>query len=592
MVTSNDGGGGGLKKRRMCGWSKQDFLPEESFKSWGNYVNALSSTKTRLKDRLLARSSDSLELQNVRARSQHEMKKALNWLDIMWFGIGAVMGAGIFVLTGEATNKDAGPAVIISYLISGISALLSVLCYVEFAIELPVAGVSFAYLRVELGDFVAYIAAGNILFEYVVAGASVARSWTSYFATLCNHDPNDFRINVSSFGEDYRHLDPIAVAVSIIICFIACLSIKGSSRFNSITTIIHLLVVVFIFIAGLTKANPKNITNFAPFGVRGIMTATAKLFFAYVGFDGIATLGEEIKNPGRDIPLGLVGSMLIIIASYCLLSATLVLMQPYSQIDVDAPFTLAFQAVGLNWAKYIVALGALKGMTTSLLANIIGQARYFTHIGRTHMAPPFLATINEKTGTPMNATIVMTVVNCVVAFFTSLDVLANLVSITTLFIFTLVAVALLVRRYYATGETSATNRNKFIGFMVLITGSSVGVSVYWARSGNGWVGYTVLAPIWFLATLGLQLTVKQARKAKQWGVPLLPWLPSASIAINIFIMGSFDHSSYVRFGIWTLLLLVYYLFVALHASYDAAKETQREVEATQIETQLPNNAAI
>ncbi|KAF5752706.1 cationic amino acid transporter 1-like [Tripterygium wilfordii] len=592
MVNTNDDGGVGLKKRRMCGWSKQDFLPEESFKSWGSYVNALSSTTTRLKDRILTRSSDSLELENVRGRSQHEMKKALNWLDIMWFGIGSVMGAGIFVLTGEATNNDAGPAVIISYLISGISALLSVLCYVEFAIELPVAGGSFAYLRVELGDFVAYIAAGNILFEYVVGGASVARAWTSYFATLCNHQPNDFRINVSSLGEDYRHLDPIAVAVSIMICSIACLSIKGSSRFNSVTTIIHLLVIVFIFIAGLTKANPKNITSFAPFGVRGIMTATAKLFFAYVGFDGIATLGEEIKNPGRDIPIGLVGSMSIIIASYCLLSTTLVLMQPYTQIDVDAPFTLAFQAVGMNWAKYIVALGALKGMTTSLLANIIGQARYFTHIGRTHMAPPFLAAINQKTGTPVNATIVMTVVNCVVAFFTSLDVLANLLSISTLFLFTLVAVALLVRRYYVTGETSVSDRNKFTGFMLVIIGSSVGLAIYWARSSNGWVGYTVLAPIWFLATLGLQITLKQARKAKQWGVPLLPWLPSASIAINIFIMGSFDHSSYVRFGIWTLILLVYYLFVALHASYDAAKETQKEVEATQIETQLPNNAAI
>ncbi|TXG48087.1 hypothetical protein EZV62_027381 [Acer yangbiense] len=581
MVTS---GSNSSIKKRGCALTKQDFLPEESFQSWGNYAKALSSTKTRLKDRLFARSDDNLELHAMRARSEHEMKKTLNWFDLIWFGIGAVMGAGIFVLTGEAARNDAGPAVVISYLISGTSALLSVLCYTEFSVELPVAGGSFAYLRVELGDFIAYIAAGNILFEYVVAGASVARSWTSYFATLCNHDPNDFRINISSFPAQYGHLDPIAVAVSIAICIGACISMKGSSRFNSVATIIHLVILLFILVAGLTKANPANYESFAPNGIRGILKASAVLFFAYVGFDGVATLGEEIKNPGRDIPIGLIGSMLITITVYCILSGTLCLMQPYSEIDVDAPFTKAFQAAGMNWAKFIVALGALKGMTTVLLANIIGQARYFTHIGRTHMAPPFLAAINERTGTPMNATVIMTIANAVVAFFTSLDVLSNLLSISTLFIFSLVALALLVRRYYVTGETSNSDRNKLIGFLAVIIGSSIATAVYWAVvEGNGWVGYVVTVSIWFLATLGLQLSVKQARKPKMWGVPLLPWLPSACIAANVFIMGSIDKPSFVRFILWTLVLLLYYLFVPLHASYDAARETERTANALNIE---------
>ncbi|KAH7568502.1 hypothetical protein JRO89_XS06G0007900 [Xanthoceras sorbifolium] len=577
MVTS---GSDNSLKKRGCALSKQDFLPEESFQSWGNYGKALCSTKTRLKDRLLARSDDNLELHEMRARSEHQMKKTLNWWDLIWFGIGAVMGAGIFVLTGEAARNYAGPAVVISYLISGISALLSVLCYTEFAVELPVAGGSFAYLRVELGDFIAYIAAGNILFEYVVAGASVARSWTSYFATLCNHDPNDFRIHMSSFAADYSHLDPIAVAVSVAVCVGACISMKGSSRFNSIATIIHLLILLFILIAGLTKANPANYEVFAPNGVRGILKASAVLFFAYVGFDGVATLGEEVKNPGRDIPIGLIGSMLITITVYCILSGTLCLMQPYSEIDVDAPFSKAFQAAGMNWAKYIVALGALKGMTVVLLANIIGQARYFTHIGRTHMAPPILAAINEKTGTPVNATVIMTVANAIVAFFTNLDVLSNLLSISTLFIFSLVALALLVRRYYVTGETSNSDQYKLIGFLAVIIGSSIASAAYWAAGDGGWVGYAVTVPIWFLATLGLQISVKQARKPKMWGVPLLPWLPSACIAANVFIMGSIDQPSFVRFIFWTLLLLVYYLFVALHASYDAARETERTANAS------------
>ncbi|GKV32083.1 hypothetical protein SLEP1_g40714 [Rubroshorea leprosula] len=573
--SSDNGGSDGLKKKK---WrlTKEDFLPEESFQNWGNYVAALSNTKARVMDRLLSRSLDEVELHQVRARSQHEMKKTLNWWDIIWFGIGAVMGAGIFVLTGEAMRNYAGAAVIISYIISGTSALLSVLCYSEFTVELPVAGGSFAYLRVELGDFIAYIAAGNILFEYVVGGASVARSWTSYFATLCNHAPNSFRIHVPSLADNYNYLDPIAVGISILVCVGASLSIKGSSRFNSITTIAHIFVLLFIIIAGLTKANPKNfVEQFAPFGIRGILKASSVLFFAYVGFDGVATLGEEIKNPRRDIPIGLIGSMAIIIGFYTALSATLALMVPYNQVDPDAPFTVAFKATGMNWAKYIVAFGALKGMTTVLLANIIAQGRYFTHIGRTHMAPPFLAAINEKTGTPMNATIVMTILNSIVALFTSLDVLANLLSIATLFLFSLVALALIVRRYYVAGQTTDSDRNKLIGFLILILASSIASAAYWAVN-TGWIGYTITVPVWFLSTLGLQLTVKEARKPKLWGVPLIPWIPSACIAINLFIMGSVDGASFARFGVWTLLLLVYYFFIALHASYDAAKEIEKE----------------
>ncbi|KAJ0725669.1 putative amino acid/polyamine transporter I, cationic amino acid transporter [Helianthus annuus] len=562
-------------RKRSCGCEKDAFLPEESFKSWSNYRRALLETKTRLKDRFLARSSDQLELHDMKARSQNELKKTLNWFDLIWFGIGAVMGAGVFVLSGEAAHDLAGPAVLISYLISGFAALLSVLCYTEFAVELPVAGGSFAYLRVELGDFVAYIAAGNILFEYVVTGASVARSWTSYFATLCNHDPNDFRIKVTSLKEGFDHLDPIAVGVSILICCIASYSIKGSSRFNSIATILYLTLMVFMLVAGATKANTSNFQPFAPFGVRGVLKASSVLFFAYVGFDGVATLGEETKNPGRDIPVGLVGSMMAVITIYSLLATVLCLMQPYNQIDRDAPFSIVFHAAGMNWAKYIVALGALQGMTTVLLATIIGQARYFTHIARTHLAPPILAVIHEKRGTPVNATVIMTLANCLVAFFTNLDILANLLSISTLFIFSLVALGLLVRRYYSTGETSVSDRNKLIVLLFLIISSAIGLSVLWAMNVNLWVGYAIMVGVWFLSTLGLQLLVKQARSPKLWGVPMVPWLPSASIVVNVFIMGSIDGASFLRFLGWTGVLLVYYFFIGLHASYDASKDDLR-----------------
>ncbi|EPS73601.1 cationic amino acid transporter, partial [Genlisea aurea] len=563
-------GGGSLTRRRGCFCTKDEFFPEESFQSWGNYARAMRETPARLMNRVLTRSSVEAEVE-VRSRSENELKRKLSWWDLMWFGMGAVIGAGIFVLTGQEASQAAGPAVVLSYVVSGISALLSVFCYTEFAVEIPVAGGSFAYLRVELGEFVAFIAAGNILLEYVIGGAAVARSWTSYFATLCNHQPNDFRIHAHGLASGYDELDPVAVGVIIIICVITVLSTKASSRLNYVASIVHVVIIVFIIIAGLIKSNVHNYTPFAPFGARGIFQASAVLFFAYVGFDAVSTMAEETKNPARDIPIGLVGSMVITTALYCILAVTLCLMQPYKAIDPNAPFSRAFQAVGWDWAQYIVAAGALKGMTSVLLVGAVGQARYLMHIARTHMLPPWFAKVDSKTGTPVNATVVMLAATAIIAFFTSLGILSNLLSISTLFIFMLVAVALIVRRYYAAGETSAANRNKLMVLMALILGSSIATATYWGLSADGWIAYCITVPIWFLSTLGLWLLVPQAKTPKLWGVPLVPWVPSASIAINIFLLGSIDKDSFIRFGVWTGLLLAYYVFFGLHASYDTAK---------------------
>uniref|UniRef100_A0A0E0KGP9 Cationic amino acid transporter C-terminal domain-containing protein n=1 Tax=Oryza punctata TaxID=4537 RepID=A0A0E0KGP9_ORYPU len=552
------GDGGGGVRRRGCGCSKEDFFPEESFSSWEAYGRALRSTGPRLADRLTARSLDATELHEVRARSGADMKRDLTWWDLAWFGVGAVIGAGIFVLTGQEARDAVGPAVVISYVVSGVSAMLSVFCYTEFAVEIPVAGGSFAYLRVELGDFMAFVAAGNILLEYCIGGAAVARAWTSYFATLLNHHPNDFRIH--------------AVFLS-----------AASSRFDSVVFVVLVVVFVFVVVAGLTKADTANMRDFMPFGPRGIFAASAVLFFAYIGFDAVSTMAEETKNPARDIPVGLVGAMALTTALYCVLAVTLCLMVPYGSIDPDAPFSVAFADRGMDWAKYIVAFGALKGMTTVLLVSAVGQARYLTHIARTHMMPPWLAQVHPRTGTPVNATVAMLLATAVIAFFTDLNILSNLLSISTLFIFMLVAVALLVRRYYVSGETSDVDRNKLVACIAAILASSVATATYWGLNRGGWVPYAVTVPVWLAATACLWALVPQARAPKLWGVPMVPWLPSASIAINVFLLGSIDSKSFMRFGIWTAALLVYYLFVGLHASYDTAKALAAEANAGKVE---------
>ncbi|CAA7040589.1 unnamed protein product [Microthlaspi erraticum] len=352
----DDGG----EERGYWRWSKKDFFPEESFQSFHSYRTALSQTCSRFKNRLISRSDDENERVELRKQSEHDMKRCLMWWDLLWFGFGSVIGAGIFVLTGQEAHEQAGPAIVLSYVVSGFSAMLSVFCYTEFA------GGSFAYLRIELGDFAAFITAGNILLESIVGTAAVSRAWTSYFATLLNREPNALRIR-TDLATGFNLLDPIAVVVLAVAATIASISTRKTSLLNWIASAVNTLVILFVIISGFIHANTSNLTPFLPYGPEGVFRAAAVVYFAYGGFDNIATMAEETKNPSRDIPIGLLGSMSIITVIYCLMALSLSMMQKYTEIDPNAAYSVAFQSVGMKWGKYLVALGALKGMTTVLL---------------------------------------------------------------------------------------------------------------------------------------------------------------------------------------------------------------------------------
>lgn len=569
-----------LQTRSYWRWSRDDFFPEQSFQSWADYRSALCQTHLRLTDRLLGRSDDATELGSLRKQSEHDMKRCLNWWDLTWFGFGSVIGAGIFVLTGQEAHDHAGPAIVLSYVASGISAMLSVFCYTEFAVEIPVAGGSFAYLRVELGDFAAFIAAANLILESIIGTAAVARSWTSYFATLLNRTPNSLRIH-TNLAKDFNMLDPIAVVVLAITSTIAILSTKKTSYFNWIASAFHSVVILFIIIAGFAHADIKNLRPFLPHGVQGVFQAAAIVYFAYGGFDNLATMAEETKNPSRDIPLGLLGSMSIITAIYCLMALALSMMQKYTEIDRDAAYSVAFKSVGMKWAQYLVAFGALKGMTTVLLAGAIGQARYTTHIARSHIIPPIFALVHPKTGTPIYSTLLITIFSSCIGFFSSLNVLASLLSISTLFIFMMMATALLVRRYYARGVSTERDLLKLVIFLLVIIASSIGTSAYWGLRPHGWIGYVITLPLWVAGTLGIAVFLPQRRSPKVWGVPLVPWLPSLSIDTNLFLMGSLGADAFIRFGVCTSIMIIYYVFFGVHATYDMAHglcDKQKEVE--------------
>lgn len=560
-------------KRSYWRWSKTDFFPETSFQTLSSYKTALSQTCPRLSDRLLARSSSTDELVTLQKVSENPMQKCLTWWDLIWLSFGSVVGSGIFVITGQEAHNNAGPAIVLSYAISGLSALLSVFCYTEFAAEIPVAGGSFSYLRVELGDFVAFIAAGNILLEALVGAAGLGRSWSSYFASMIKNDSDFLRIKVDSLPVGFNLLDPLAVVVLLVANGIAMSGTKRTSWLNWIASLVSGAVIVFVIVFGFIHAKTSNLEPFFPYGVEGVFRAAAVVYWSYTGFDMVANMAEETKKPSRDIPIGLVGSMSGITVVYCLMALALTMMVKYTEIDVNAAYSVVFEQIGMNWAKYLVSICALKGMTTSLLVGSLGQARYTTQIARAHMIPPFFALIHPKTGTPVYATLLVTLISAIVALFSSLDVLSSVLSFSTLFIFMLIAVALLVRRYYVKDVTPKNDLVKFLICLFITIGSSIGVSALWNSNERGWLGYTAAGLLWFFGTLGMAFLSKQ-RVPKVWGVPLVPWLPSLSIVMNLFLIGSLGLTAILRFIICSAVMIVYYLLVGLHATYDVAHQNE------------------
>ncbi|KAI9195688.1 hypothetical protein LWI28_017208 [Acer negundo] len=567
---------GGRRRRKYWRCTKNDFFPETSFENITTYKSALSQTFPRLKNRLLARSSDANELVVLQKESERPMQKCLTWWDLIWLSFGSVVGSGIFVITGQEAHDNAGPSIVLSYAISGVSALLSVFCYTEFAVEIPVAGGSFSYLRVELGDFIAYIAAGNILLEAIVGAAGLGRSWSSYLASMINTaNPDLLRFRVDSLAEGFNLLDPVAFLILLVANGIAMSGTKRTSWLNWIASIVTALVIVFIIVVGFIHAKSSNLVPFFPMGVQGSFEAAAVVYWSYTGFDMVATMAEETKQPSRDIPIGLIGSMSMITVIYCLMALALTMMVNYTKIDVNAAYSVAFAQIGMNWAKYLVSVCALKGMTTSLLVGSLGQARYTTQIARAHMIPPWFALVHPKTETPINATLLVAILSAIIAFFSSLDVLSSVFSFSTLLIFMLVAVALLVRRYYVKDVTPKSHLVKFLVCLFIIIASSIAISAIWNSNGRGWIGYAIAGIMLFSGTVGMAM-LPQQHVPKIWGVPLVPWLPSLSIGINLFLVGSLGYLAFLRFIICSAAMLVYYFFVGLHATYDVAHLNQEE----------------
>ncbi|MER6579817.1 amino acid permease [Nonomuraea sp. NPDC001023] len=400
---------------------------------------------------------------------EHQLRKRLSAMDLMVFGIGVIVGTGIFVLTGQVAKEVAGPAVAVSFVVAGVVCGLAALCYAEFASTIPVAGSAYTFSFATLGEFPAWVIGWDLILELALAAAVVSVGWSGYFASML--DSVGIHLPASIAGDDPVVNVP-AVAIVLILTAVLVAGIKISSRVNLILVITKITVVLLVIVAGLFFVKAANYTPFIPepvasprveglkapliqvlfgitpvaFGVIGIFSAAAIVFFAFIGFDIVATAAEETVRPQRDVPRGIIGSLAVCTILYVAVSLVVVGMQPYKQLSTSAPLSDAFTAVGHPWLAGIISVGAIAGLTTVVLVLLLGQTRVLFAMCRDGLLPRRLAVVHPTFGTPARLTVLIGLVTMALAGFVSFGELAELVNIGTLFAFMVVSVGVIVLR--------------------------------------------------------------------------------------------------------------------------------------------------
>ena len=461
-------------------------------------------------------------------RPGQALKRALSAVDLTMLGIGAIVGAGIFALVGTAAagsmhRPGAGPALTVSFLITAAACALCALCYAEFASLVPIAGSAYTYSYATLGELVAWIIGWDLILEYAVGNIGVAVSWSGYFVNLIEglglsipawlttdvrtalHTPEILAAAPRVFGV------PILINVpAALICFavtvLLIIGIKESSRFNTGMVVLKLLILAFFIGVGSLYVRPENWTPFAPNGWSGISTGAAIIFFAYIGFDAVSTAAEESRNPQRDLPIGILGSLVVCTVLYIVTAAVLTGMVPSTELGVPDPLALAFDRLGMTWAAGLVSVGAVIATTAVLLVFQMGQPRIFFSMARDGLLPGVFARVHPRFRTPHVSTAIVGIATGSVAAFEGLAEAADLTNIGTLFAFILVCIAVIVLRY------------------------------------------------------------REPERKRPFRTPLVPWVPLGGIVSCLYLIWHLPTTAKVRFVVWLAVGLVVYFAYGLRKS--------------------------
>ncbi|MFF7181097.1 amino acid permease [Streptomyces sp. NPDC008121] len=403
---------------------------------------------------------------------EHALKKSLSAWDLTVFGVGVIIGTGIFVLTGKVAKENAGPATALAFVAAGIVCALAALCYAEFASTVPVAGSAYTFAYASIGELPAWIIGWDLVLEFALGTAVVAVGWSGYVRSLM--DNIGWHLPAALEGPDAAGgtFDILAFLLVLVLTVILVIGMKLSARITALVVAIKVTVVMIVIVAGLFFIVGDNYSPFIPpsvtppagsgwdaplvqtifgyepsnFGVMGIFTAASVVFFAFIGFDVVATAAEETKLPQRDMPRGILGSLLICTVLYVAVALVVTGMQHYSELSVSAPLADAFKATGHPFYAGVISFGAAVGLTTVCLILLLGQTRVFFAMSRDGLLPRFFSVTHPRFRTPYRPTILLGVIIAIVAGFTSINELATLVNIGTLFAFVVVAVGVMVLR--------------------------------------------------------------------------------------------------------------------------------------------------
>jgi APA family basic amino acid/polyamine antiporter len=383
-------------------------------------------------------------------RGEKALKRELGAFDLTMLGIGAIIGTGIFVLTGTGA-VTAGPGLVLSFVIAGLACLFAALAYAEFASTVPVSGSVYTFTYATMGELLAFIIGWDLILEYMLAASAVSAGWSGYFVSFLNgiglHIPLEFTAAPGTLKDQTTYFNLPAFLILMGITFLLYFGIKESKRINNFMVIVKIIVILLFIIVAFKYVKPDNWTPFMPFGFSGVFGAAALVFFAFIGFDAVSSAAEETKNPARDLPRGIIFSLVICTFLYVIVSAIMTGIVPFMQFEgISHPVSLVLQVAGQNWVAGIVDIGAILGMTTVMLVMLYGQTRIMFAMSRDGLVPKILSKVHSKYKTPYINTLFFGTLSALMGGLIPLDELASLVNIGTLSAFILISVAVIVMR--------------------------------------------------------------------------------------------------------------------------------------------------
>ncbi|KAE8038592.1 hypothetical protein FH972_011086 [Carpinus fangiana] len=514
----------------------------------------------------------------VRRSSGEELVRRLGLLDLILIGVGASIGAGIFVVTGTVA-RDTGPGVTISFVLAGASCVLNALCYAELASRFPaVVGGAYLYTYTTFNELTAFLVFSQLMLDYHIGAASIARSLASYVVTTLELFPFFKDIpNWIGNGEEFLggafSINVLAPILLTLLTIVLCWGVGESSAVNSFMTVLKVIIVIIVIFVGAFEIDVSNWSPFAPNGVKAILTGATVVFFAYVGFDAVANSAEESKRPQRDLPIGIMGSLLICIVLYIGVCLVITGMVPYKFLGEDAPLAEAFTSKGLKYVSVLISIAAIAGLTTTLLVGLYVQSRLYLGLGRDGLLPSIFAKVHPKYHTPIHSQVWVGIVAGVLAGLFNVHVLSHILSVGTLTGYSVVSACVVALRWKDKTASQVSSSSWREGLICLITVACGGLCAGLFYRVNASFIFLILAVVVAIIA-SLALCFRQVYASPPgFSCPGVPTLPAVCIFFNMFLFAQLHYEAWVRFIILSIITIGVYAFYGQYHAGPSSEET-------------------